>query len=498
MLTVLVTQTTAAPAHAQQKDPWPALIALVIGFFMVMIDTTVTAVATPTLIKQLDASVTDAVWVTSGYLLAYAVPVLITGRLGDRFGPKNIYMLGLVVFTLASLWCGLVSTVGALIVARVVQGLGASMITPQTMSIITRIFPAERRGKAMSLWGATAGVALMVGPIIGGVLVDWKGWEWIFYINIPIGVIALVMGYRLLPKLDTHSHHFDWIGVALSGIAMFGIVFGIQEGHQYDWGTISGWVSVPLLIIGGLALLGVFVWWQTRAKEPLTPLQIFRGWNFSMSNVALMTISFSFTSMGFPLMLWAQVVRGFTPTQAAFMLLPLAIMSILLAPWVGTLTDKVHPRIIVGTGIAAVLVSFVLLSLLMEPSRPLWVLGLPLALMGAGSAAVWAPVGATAMRDLPMSLAGAGSGVYNAARQIGAVLGSAGIAVLMDSRITANGLPKFDPHKLQELNANAQAMAAFHQRFNDAMAQSLLLPAAVLILGLIAALSYRRLNAAGV
>ena len=183
----------AAAATTEEKDPWPALFALCLGFFMILVDTTIVSVATPAIIDDLHADVNDVVWVTSAYLLAYAVPVLITGRLGDRYGPKNLYMTGLVVFTLASLWCGLTGSIEWLIIARVVQGIGASMMTPQTMAIITRIFPAARRGVAMALWGATAGVASLVGPIVGGVLVDGAGWEWIFFINVPVGAVGLVL-----------------------------------------------------------------------------------------------------------------------------------------------------------------------------------------------------------------------------------------------------------------------------------------------------------------
>src|SRR6185436_8446783 len=167
-----MTQPSPLAPAVEEKDPWPALFALCLGFFMILVDSTIVSVETPAIIADLQADVNDVVWVSSAYLLAYAVPVLITGRLGDRYGPKNLYLAGLAVFTLASLWCGLTASIGALIAARVVQGLGASMITPQTMAIITRIFPAERRGAAMALWGATAGVATLVGPILGGVLVD--------------------------------------------------------------------------------------------------------------------------------------------------------------------------------------------------------------------------------------------------------------------------------------------------------------------------------------
>ena len=210
--------------------PWPALFALCLGFFMILVDTTIVSVATPAIISELHADMNSVVWVTSAYLLAYAVLVLITGRLGDRFGPKNLYLLGLTVFTLASLWCGFRPDRDA-DHRRVVQGLGAALLTPQTMAVITRIFPADRRGQAMALWGATAGVATLVGPILGGILVDALGWEWIFFINIPVGVVGFMLAVRLVPRSDPHAH-FDWLGVALSGVGMFLLVFGLQQGHQ--------------------------------------------------------------------------------------------------------------------------------------------------------------------------------------------------------------------------------------------------------------------------
>src|SRR6476661_3665694 len=262
VLTTSMTSAPASPAPAlDEKEAWPALFALCIGFFMILVDTTIVSVATPAIIEDLRAGVNDVVWVTSAYLLAYAVPVLITGRLGDRFGPKRLYLIGLTVFTLASLWCGLTGTITALIIARVVQGLGASMITPQTMAIITRIFPAARRGAAMALWGATAGVATLVGPILGGVLVDALGWEWIFFINVPVGLVGFARAWRLVPRLPTHTHSFDWLGVALSGVGMFFLVFGIQQGHKYHW---NAWVMTS--IIGGLVVFGIFVYWQWANK----------------------------------------------------------------------------------------------------------------------------------------------------------------------------------------------------------------------------------------
>lgn len=478
-----MSQLDRSPAPVTDKDPWPALGALVLGFFMIMVDSTIVTVATPAIIEDLQADVNAVVWVTSAYLLAYAVPVLITGRLGDRFGQKQVYLIGLTVFTLSSLACGLTGSIEGLIVARVFQGIGASLMTPQTMAIITRIFPAERRGQAMSLWGATAGVALLVGPLLGGVLVDALSWEWIFFINIPVGLVGFFLAVRLVPSLETHPHRFDWLGVVLSGVGMFLIVFGIQEGHEYDWGKVVGFVSVPLLIVGGLVVLGLFVWWQSRNQaEPLVPLGLFRERNFSLANLGISTISFAFTAIGFPLMLWAQLVRGLSPTQSALLLVPMALMSILLAPGVGKLTDRLHPRTITFVGFFTSGIALLWLALALTPDVAYWKLFVPMALMGAGSAGIWAPLSATATRNLPQHLAGAGAGVYNATRQVGAVLGAAAIAVLMDARLAAEGLA-FDPASAA---GATELPASLQGPFSDAMAQSMLLPPAVLLLGLAA------------
>jgi EmrB/QacA subfamily drug resistance transporter len=422
--------------------------------------------------------VNEVVWVTSAYLLAYAVPVLITGRLGDRYGPKNLYMTGLVVFTLASLWCGFTGSIEWLIGARVVQGLGASMMTPQTMAIITRIFPAARRGVAMALWGATAGVASLVGPIVGGLLVDGAGWQWIFFVNVPVGVVGLVLAYRLVPKLETRSHRFDWLGVALSGVGMFLLVFGIQEGHQHDW---DAWIWA--MIVGGLALLAIFVFWQSRnPAEPLVPLGLFRDRNFSLANVSISVMGFMVTALLIPYMLYAQLVRGLSPTNAALTLVPMALMTIVLARPVGLLTDRIHPRLILTFGFSSLFLSMLWLSHEMTPGSEIWQLLLPMTLLGIGSAAIWAPNTATATRNLPPESAGAGAGVYNATRQVGAVLGSAAIAVFMDARLTANGLH----FSASEGGGTGQLPAQALAPFSSAMSEATLLPAAMVLVGLVA------------
>ena len=483
-------QTTPA-APGDDSHPWAALYSLLIGFFMILVDMTIVTVATPTITDALHATPNAVIWVTSAYLLAYAVPVLITGRLGDRFGQKRLYLIGLAVFTLASLWCGLTGSIGALITARVVQGLGASIMVPQTMAVITRVFPPHLRGRAMGLWGATAGVSMVVGPVLGGVLTNWAGWEWIFIINVPVGVVGLWLAWRNVPTLETHSHKFDWIGVALSGVGLFLLVFGIQNGEQHDW---AGWIVA--MIVAGIVVLGLFLLWQrANREEPLVPLGLFRDRNFSVANSTITLMGFSVAGMGFPLMYYAQAVRGMSVLNSALLMLPMAIVTLPLARYVGKLTDRVHPRVLITFALVCLSGAFFWLYSQMTVGSSLWEIVLPMFLMGLGSAFFWAPNTATATRNLPVHQAGAGSGVYNTTRQVGSVLGSAAMAVLMDSRL-AHYLPgasssagEGGAHKIQD------PVIADH--FSKAMSQSILLPAVVLLAGVFVALLFERPKHAG-
>ena len=475
---------------------------MVIGFFMILIDTTIVSVANPRIMAGLETDINAVIWVTSAYLLAYAVPLLITGRLGDRFGPKRLYLAGLVVFTLASLWCGLSGSIQMLIAARVLQGLGAALMTPQTMAVITRIFPPDRRGAAMGLWGATAGMATLVGPILGGVLVDGLGWEWIFFINVPIGIVGFILAWRFVPSLTTHPHRFDVPGVVLSAVGLFLLVFGIQEGETYNWGTISGPVTVWGLIISGIVVLALFVGWQAVNKgEPLLPLGLFRDRNFSLANIGITTVGFTVTAFGLPLVFYYQMVRGMTPTQSALMMVPMALISGGLAPVVGRIIDRVNPRYLTSAGLLLMAVALFWNSALMHPDTPVWLFLLPSALLGFANAGIWAPLSSTATRNLPPRQAGAGAGVYNTTRQIGAVLGSAAIAVLMQARLAAElpaagapGEPGAGGPAGEAVSFGGLLPEALHQGFSTAMGQSIMLPAAVIVLGAAVALFFARPN----
>ena len=474
---------TTPDSSSQQIRPWPALWALCLGFFMILVDSTIVSVATPTIGRDLHAGENAVLWVTSAYLLAYAVPLLITGRLGDRFGAKNLYLIGLTIFTIASAWCGFTDSIEQLITARVVQGLGASMMAPQTMAVITRVFPATKRGQAMGAWGAVAGVAMLVGPILGGVLVDGLGWAWIFFINVPVGVIGFALAVYLVPTLPTHSHRFDIPGVVLSAIGMFLLVFGIQEGQTYNWDA-----AVWGLIVAGVLVMVAFVYWQRRnTREPLVPLSLFRDRNFSLANVAITTVGFAIIAMSFPIMFYAQEVEGLSPTRSALLLIPMAVLSGVLAPFVGKLSDRVHPRYVAGIGLLCFPVSLAWMAAVMSPHQAIWQLELPVALLGIANGFMWSPLSTTATRNLPMSQAGAGSGIYNTTRQIGAVLGTAAIAVLIQSRLSAHGIPSTG-----QSGTSGRLPAALQDGFSTAMGEALLLPAAVLVLGLIAALAFSR------
>ena len=470
---------------AEPADPWKALWAMLLGFFMILVDSTIVAVANPSIMAALNISSYDSIiWVTSAYLLAYAVPLLLTGRLGDRFGPKNLYIAGLLVFTVASLWCGLSGSIEMLIAARVLQGLGAALLTPQTLSTITRIFPPDRRGVALSMWGATAGVATLVGPLAGGVLVDHLGWSWIFFVNVPIGIVAVILAVRLIPVLATHPHRFDIPGVVLSGIGLFLIVFGLQEGQTHQW---APWVWGTIAV--GVVFMAMFVWWQSNNhQEPLIPLEIFSDRDFSLANIGIAVIGFAVTAMILPVMFYAQSVCALSPTRAALLTGPMAVASGVLAPFVGRIVDRAHPSPIIGFGFSAVAIALLWLSFEMTPTTPIWRLVLPLTVMGVGMAFIWAPLGATATRNLPARLAGAGSGVYNATRQVGSVLGSASMAGFMSARIKAE-LPAGPPGAASPGQADVMHLPDFLRApFGIAMAQSILLPAFVALLGVLAAI----------
>jgi EmrB/QacA subfamily drug resistance transporter len=415
------------PTQSYAANPWPAMWALVLGFFMIMVDASILNVANPSIMETFGADYAGVIWVTSSYLLAYAVPLMVTGRLGDRFGQKRIYLAGLVVFTLASLACGMATSLPALVATRAVQGFGASMMTPQTMAVITRLFPPQRRGVAMGLWGATAGVAMLVGPPLGGILVDTLSWRWIFFVNIPIGFIAMALVLRFVPLLEKHEHRFDLLGVLLSTVGLFLVVFGLQEGNSLAWSA-----TVWALIGAGLVVLLLFLAWQARNPgEPLLPLELLADRNFTLASIAVALVGFAVQCFPLPLIFYLQEVRGLSPTLSGVLLMPSALMSAALARPVGLRIDRTDARTVAMQGLVLSAIAIAGYALIVGRDISVWWLLVPNTLLGIGQSAVWAPLSTTATRNLPPHRAGAGSGVYNTNRQVGSVLGSASAAALI-------------------------------------------------------------------
>lgn len=527
----MTTEQPRALVDLHGRSPWSVLPPLCLGFFMIMIDTTIVNIAVPTLVTELDASFTEVGWVNSAYLLTFAVLLLVTGRLGDRFGPKPVFVVGLVVFTLASLWCGLSGSIGMLIAARAVQGVGGALMTPQTMSMITRVFPPARRGAAMGVWGAVAGVATITGPVLGGLLVETVGWEWIFYVNVPVGVVALWLALRRLPALPTHARTFDGLGVVLSVLGMFLVVFGLQEGDTYDWGTVVGPVTIWEIVgLGFLVLVGFVLWQRHLGDDALMPLRLFHVRNFSLSNVAGFAVTFAMTGIFFPFTIFAQLVLGLSPLHAALVGLGGSLLSGVVAPVAGRMSDRFPAKWIVASGFAILVVVVAWLAAVIRPEVPVWQLVLPMTVFGIGTGMLFSPLAATATAGLDQRNAGAGAGAFNTNRQIGGVIGSAAVVAMLSSRLgiaipaaaqdeAANlpeqareafldGFSRVDP---EQFSTGAGAAAApqlpdsvpadvarqitdaatqaVHAGFSTAVAQTLLLTVGVLVLGLVACLA---------
>jgi EmrB/QacA subfamily drug resistance transporter len=473
---------------ADSRNPWHALWALMVGYFMVVLDSTVVAVANPSIMASLHTGYSTVIWVTSAYLLASTVPLLTAGRLGDRFGAKNMYLIGLAVFAAASWWCGASDNINMLIVGRVLQGVGAALITPQTLSTITQIFPPQRRGVALSAWGATAGVALLVGPFAGGALLAWLGWQWIFLVNVPIAVVGLGLAAWLIPAVPTCAKRFDVVGLGLSGVGMFLVVFALQEAQPADWAM---WIW--MVLVAGLGFFAAFVYWQSiNAAEPLVPLQIFGKRDFAMSTLGVVAYGFVVTAMCLPTMFFAQLVLGFSPVRAALLCSPMPIAACLLAPVVGRIVDKFRPRPILGSSFSLVAVALVWLAIELLPTTPIWRLVLPSIALGVGLAFTKPALAATATRNLSPNLVGASSGVYTAARNLGALLGSATMAAFIASR-TAAEMPSiaggsWSPSGLGGRGIALQLTESLREPFASVMSHSLLVLAFVALIGTVAAM----------
>jgi MFS family permease len=359
--------------------------------------------------------------------------------------------------------------------------------------VITRTFPPERRSAAMSLWGAVAGLANLVGPLLGGVLVDGPGWEWIFFLNLPVSVLAFALAVRFVPALPVHGHSFDVLGVVLSGTGMFLVVFGIQEGGSRDWDG-----GTALVIAAGLAVLAGFVGQQARRGDAaLLPLSIFRDRNFALAALAVAAAAGAVAAVLVPLYFYLEGARDMAGSHAALLLAPMAVCAIVFVPLVGRFGDRLHPRLVPTVGFALFAGTLVAFALLMTPSSPIGLFVLLSALAGVANACLWPSLAVTATHALPPDRAGAGAGAYNALRQVGSAVGIAAIGATVAARLAAHHLSGNPVAPGGSAGGSGGTVPeSVRAAFGAALGEAMSLPIALLVVGLVAAALFRRDTAA--
>ncbi|MFK0018499.1 MFS transporter [Streptomyces sp. NPDC090798] len=507
-------------------NPWAILITLSLGFFMTLLDLTIVNIAIPDMGRDLDASLDEILWVVNAYTLALAVLMITAGRLGDLRGKRNLFLAGVALFTLASLACGLAQNPAQLIAFRAVQGLGAALLMPQTLSIIAEVFPADRRGAAMGVWGVVAGVSGALGPIIGGALITHLDWRWIFFVNLPLGVVVLGLAAAIIPgSRRTVRHRFDTLGVLLASGALFCLAFGLTEGQRYDW---NAWIWS---LFGAAALLFAAFLGHERGQqgdEPLVPFSLFKDHNFTLINFVGVTVSFGVVGMVLPLTIYLQSVLGYSALKSGLVLLPLALGSFVTAGPAGVLADKIGGKFLLMTGLLAWTAALVWIVAAADVGSSWTAVAFPLFLAGLGAGCTFAPMATEVMRNVPAKLSGAASGVNNALRQVGSVLAGAVVGAVLQAQLASSltdqarqragqlpaayrdgfvggfsqagtdvnarqaaRLPEGVPHDIAD-RMRALGAQVFGHGFVHAMGPAVLVPAAVLLTGALACLAVRR------
>ncbi len=411
---------------------WWTLVAVAFGLFMIMLDNTVVNVALPSIQRDLKVDVSSLEWVVNAYFLTFAVLMLTGGKLADQFGRRRAFVAGLAIFTLSSLACGLAANGETLIAARAVQGVGAALMNPATLSIITATFPPRQRGLAMGIWVGVSAVALALGPITGGVLAQHAHWSWIFFINVPIGIFAIVAARVVIreSKDTSENQRLDLPGLVASGAGLFALTYALIEANA------KGWTSVEILALFGVAVasFAAFIALERRQRTPMLDLSLFRNRTFTGANLTMLLVALSMFGVFFFVSLFVQNILGYSPVQAGAAFLPMTLCIIFFAPVAGKLSDRVGSRWLMSAGMALVSVSLVLFSLLDERSS-FWNLFPALLVGGAGMAMAMTPTTSAAMGSVPVDKAGIGSGVLNSSRQVGGALGVAVMGAILGSYI---------------------------------------------------------------
>jgi EmrB/QacA subfamily drug resistance transporter len=407
-----------------ENKKWWTLAAVSVGLFMIMLDNTVVNVALPSMQRSLHLQLADLEWVVAGYALTFAAFMLTGGKLADLLGRRLIFMAGLVIFTGASLACGLAPNGGFLIGSRVVQGLGGALMNPATLSIIAATFAPRERGKAIGIWAGVSAMALAIGPLVGGLLTEHINWHWIFFINIPIGVVGLLTAPLLIEESrDTSLHQRpDVPGLVTSSAGLFALTYGFIEANTYGWGSTRILVAFAIAIV----TLVTFILLEHRQRVPMLDLSLFRNRTFSGANTAMLFVGLAMFGTFLYLTLYMQNVVHYTPVKSGATFLPMTVLIILVAPNAGRLSDRFGSRWFVGVGmllISAMLLYFSRLG----AHTTFWHLLPGLLIGGFGMGITMTPVTAAAMSSVSVDKAGVGSAVLNSMRQVG---GSLGIAVM--------------------------------------------------------------------
>ena len=409
---------------SEEARKWWTLAAVAFGLFMIMLDNTVVNVALPSMARDLGVGLSELEWIVTGYALTFASLMLTGGKLADMLGRRLIFVVGLVIFTGSSLACGLAESGDVLIAARVVQGAGAALMNPATLSIIAATFPPHQRGTAIGIWAGVSALALAIGPLVGGLLTEQLDWSWIFFVNVPIGILGIAASFILIPesKDESHEQRLDLPGLLTSGIGLFALTYGLIEANTYGWtsGRILGAFAV------GAVMLVAFVLLELHQRLPMLDLSLFRNGTFAGANLAVLLVALAMFGVFFFVSLYMQGILGYSAVEAGAAFLPMTVLIILIAPIAGKTSDRVGSRWLMTGGMILVAVQLLYFSRLDEHASYLDLLP-ALIVGGMGMALVMTPSAAAAVRALPVDKSGVGSAVLNAFRQVG---GSIGIALM--------------------------------------------------------------------